>query len=1183
MAENYTVNYRINVDSRPALDAIQKFQQATTQLEQLSRRFDAVSRSVGRVNSAFASINRQPINMSVNTTQAEQSLGRVIGLLGQLQGMKTKGAIPLNLRLNAPNLQKFTNTIAKTQTAINNINKRRIHPSADTAKAQSKLDLLLQTLRSIHSLRKINITGTSGATSTSSTTTTAPRQTWFRRNFGLMPNAHQYLGNVYAGTGLGMAGEFVKGMGMTYALSGLIEGVRSIFVDSAEYDNITKTTRNILATHDNGANFQQRFDEMNRLMRQVGVETKFTAPQVADAGRFLAMAGLNIDEIKSAIRPIADIALVGDTDLGETADVVTNIMTAYQIPAQKMNRVADILTSTFTSANVTLIEMAESFKYSASLFKKAGIPFEVASASLGILGDAGIKGSQAGTTMRTILSNIYNPTKKQRAAWESMGIERLDKDGNVRDILDLFMELNEKGIDIKGAYNMFHKTSAQGAVALANAVDKWNAIIADNFLSDALAQKLANEKKNTIQGLWYQITSAFTESGMQQFEKLQTPIKDFMNKALGIMQSSDFANSLHSAMSLTMTVMDSVGEMAKVILQGYSSLSSFFQGGVAVFIKAQMWLNLINGVQTMLISSFKGIQALYKIGMFANILQYLTGFGQVARRLSTLYKVNSFQSIFALITRDLKKMGAAFMSIFPKISAYMNTGWLGLLGGAKVLLPLGSFAAIAGGLWMIHSAYQKTANAANAYMESIQVINGVSMSEHATMTDKYLRIVHDKQKSANERLQEYIKLRREELGLVKSGIDTQNKQTFGEQFANEVKTYSFAWWRNLDVSGYSAYDAYRTMRSSIEAASKMLPENSPYRPMLTSSLDQFGNVQYHAFNQTFGNNIADVNRLAAAHLLFTKGANTAEGSEANLIREEFNEKFFRAKNADEIEQIWGEYRTRRQELLDRVNPKYNRIDIDQLSKLPETEWKTVDVYVQALVAQLDALMGIGNLQSENAKTLKAALALITKFSLGKEPTAEEIQSLLRLMKVEPMGTEHGLYTSPDWGAHLGYNAATGEFGNANMTARTAQENVMAVGTHIQETVKKFNPDVQAIFKPLLSKPIWGKAGAGLSISSNKRFNAVTGQLEDVNEDNPFEALNTNPLGNDNSTDNDLYKYGYNSTSAAPKQVIVRIENLMNVQNIDLTDERKTAVLANLKDEVATLLLDVVQDFNANMS
>lgn len=1181
MAENYTVNYRINVDSRPALDAIQKFQQATTQLEQLSRRFDAVSRSVGRVNSAFASINRQPINMSVNTTQAEQSLGRVIGLLGQLQGMKTKGAIPLNLRLNAPNLQKFTNTIAKTQTAINNINKRRIHPSADTAKAQSKLDLLLQTLRSIHSLRKINITGTSGATSTSSTTTTTPRQTWFRRNFGLMPNAHQYLGNVYAGTGLGMAGEFVKGMGMTYALSGLIEGVRSIFVDSAEYDNITKTTRNILATHDNGANFQQRFDEMNRLMRQVGVETKFTAPQVADAGRFLAMAGLNIDEIKSAIRPIADIALVGDTDLGETADVVTNIMTAYQIPAKKMNRVADILTSTFTSANVTLIEMAESFKYSASLFKKAGIPFEVASASLGILGDAGIKGSQAGTTMRTILSNIYNPTKKQRAAWESMGIERLDKDGNVRDILDLFMELNEKGIDIKGAYNMFHKTSAQGAVALANAVDKWNAIIADNFLSDALAQKLANEKKNTIQGLWYQITSAFTESGMQQFEKLQAPIRSFMNHALDIMKSSDFANSLHSAMSLTMTVMDNVGEMAQSILSVYSGLSSFLQGGVQWFIKIQMWLGLFNGIQTMLISSFKGMQALYKIGMFANILQYLTGFGQVARRLSTLYKVNSFQSIFALITRDLKKMGAAFMAIFPKISAYMNTGWLGLLGGTKVLLPLGGLVTLVSTLAWVKSAWNDTAKAHQNYSDSLRVVNGISLSEHASMTDKYLRIVHDKQKSANEKLAEYIRLRREELGLVKSGINENNQQTFKEKLGNQFEDLNFSNWRILGL-GLGEADALTTLRKSIADAADMLPSGSTYKPILEDKLLFDNHAIYTLFGEQYHNSIPNINRMMAATLLFKQGANTSEGSEALAIREEFNERFIRAKNESELSQVWGALNQRIAEIQARSDLSLSRITMDELGTMTEAKWKTHPAYIQGLVGQLEGLFGLNGVESANSMMLNAVTTLIAKYAQKIMPTPEEIQNALNLMGYSAFNPQLGLYTSPNWGANFNYNAQTGQFGSKTEEPTVSKQNIMAIYTQAQGAKDKFHPDIRPLFKDLLSIPMWGKAGAGLSISSNKRFNDVTGQLEDANEDNPFEALNTNPLGT-SSTDNDLYKYGYNSTSAAPKQVIVRIENLMNVQNIDLTDERKTAVLANLKDEVATLLLDVVQDFNANMS
>ena len=1182
MAENYTVNYRINVDSRPALDAIQKFQQATTQLEQLSRRFDAVSRSVGRVNSAFASINRQPINMSVNTTQAEQSLGRVIGLLGQLQGMKTKGAIPLNLRLNAPNLQKFTNTIAKTQTAINNINKRRIHPSADTAKAQSKLDLLLQTLRSIHSLRKINITGTSGATSTSSTTTTAPRQTWFRRNFGLMPNAHQYLGNVYAGTGLGMAGEFVKGMGMTYALSGLIEGVRSIFVDSAEYDNITKTTRNILATHDNGANFQQRFDEMNRLMRQVGVETKFTAPQVADAGRFLAMAGLNIDEIKSAIRPIADIALVGDTDLGETADVVTNIMTAYQIPAQKMNRVADILTSTFTSANVTLIEMAESFKYSASLFKKAGIPFEVASASLGILGDAGIKGSQAGTTMRTILSNIYNPTKKQRAAWESMGIERLDKDGNVRDILDLFMELNEKGIDIKGAYNMFHKTSAQGAVALANAVDKWNAIIADNFLSDALAQKLANEKKNTIQGLWYQITSAFTESGMQQFEKLQAPIRSFMNHALDIMKSSDFANSLHFAMSLTMTVMDNVGEMAQSILSVYSGLSSFLQGGVQWFIKIQMWLGLFNGIQTMLISSFKGLQALYKIGLFGNIVGYLAKLRIAVINFAWLHSANLGASIFGVLTRDVKNLGKAAMNILPKITNYLNTGLLGLLGGAKVLIPTAIIGTILGGVWAIKNAWNKTDEATQQYMDKIRIVNGISLSEHASQTDKYLQIVHDKQKSANEKLTEYIRLRREELGLVKSGSDTQSGLKFGEQFKKEVDDYTFQR-AGLWTLGIGTISAFQVMQKRVEETAKMFPESMSNLPKLSLYKDHYGYTRYNAYGQMYSQTPEDLSKLSAAHLLYTRGANIEEGSEANAIREEFNERFLQAKDQQEIQQIWGAFHQRIEDLKASVNPEYNGISLEQLKNLPAADWMKTSYFIDGLVQQLYAQYGLNGASTANSMMIQAISQLIGKYAANIMPTAEEIHNALYLMKLGSMNPELGVYTDPNWGQNFDYNAQTGVWGSKNKEERIAKQDALGAFTHIQEQTKRFHPVIHPVFNGLLTIPMWGKAGAGLSISSNKRFNDVTGQLEDVNEDNPFEALNTNPLGNDNSTDNDLYKYGYNSTSAAPKQVIVRIENLMNVQNIDLTDERKTAVLANLKDEVATLLLDVVQDFNANMS
>lgn len=1194
MAENYTVNYRINVDSSKALTAIQEFQNATAQMEQLTRRFDAVARSIGKVNSALNSANTKGITVTVNTVEAETKLKQLLGILNQIKTAATvtvgtkastlAGAAPLNTKIATADLNKLTGTIKTAHDAINGINKRRIHVKSDLSKAQGELDRLLTTLQQIKNLSTIGIgtRGTSRAgTGTGPANQPASNQSWFRRNFALMPNAHQYLGNVYAGTGVGIAGEFIKGLGMTYALSGLIQGVKSIFVDSAEYDNITKTTKNILATHDNGGNFNHRFDEMNRLIRQVGVETKFTAPQVADAGRFLAMAGLNIDEIKSAIRPIADIALVGDTDLGETADVVTNIMTAYEIPAQKMNRVADILTSTFTSANVTLIEMAESFKYSASLFKKAGVPFEVAAASLGILGDAGIKGSQAGTTMRTILSNIFKPTKKQEKAWEEIGVKRLDKNGEVRPLLDLFMDLNAKGLDVKGAYSLFHKTSAQGAVALVNSVDKWNSIIADNFMSDALAQKLANEKKNTIQGLWYQITSAFTESGMQQFEKLQSPIKAFMNQTLDIMKSSEFANSLKSAMSLTMTVVDNVKDMANWILGAYARLGSFFQGWVQFFIKIQMWVGFFNGVQTMLISSFKGLQALYKIGLFSNLVSYLVKMRSAVMAYSFLHSANIGTSIFGVLMAELKAFGRMLMSLWPKLTGFLNTGLLGMLGGAKVLLPLSAIAAIAGGIWWIHDAYSETAEATESYMKSIRVINGISMSEHASKTDKYLQIVYNKQKSANEKLQEYINLRREELGLIKSGVDSSNTQTFGEQFPNEVEAYTFDWRRHFDITGLSVRNAWTTMQDRVKDAAEMLPANSPYRPELTSSLDPFNNIKYHAFGRTFDNSVWGVNRLAAAHLLFTKGANTEEGSEANYIKEEFNERFLRAANEKEIEQVWGAFYKRIDELRARINPNLANLSMDELGKLQEKEWKTSPDYVNALIAQLEAQYGLNGMKTANSIMLNAITGLIAQYANKVIPSPAQIHDALYKMGFASFNPQLGLYDSPQWASALNYNTATGEFGSPTEEATVSRQNVMAIFTALQQQVKQFNPNIQPLFKDLLALPMWNKAGAGLSISKNTRFNAVTGQMEEIEDgDNPLTPL-ANPLYN--GGDQSEYKSHYNTGSAAPKQVIVRIENLMNVQNIDMTDERKAAVVNNLKQELATALLDVVQDFNANMA
>lgn len=362
-----------------------------------------------------------------------------------------------------------------------------------------------------------------------SRTSYTPRQFWSAKPNNL---TYKLLGPTPLPNNGGMAIDMLKGMGIAYGIAGIGSMFSNIVTQSAEYDNTMKTVENILKSHDQQGNFSGRFAGMTNTIRNVGMETKYTITEVADAAKFLAMAGLKVDAINQAIRPIADIALVGDTDLGETADLVTNIMTAYNIHPSQMRRTADIMTNTFTMSNTTLTEIAEAYKYSAALLSAGGVDFKESAAAIGVLGDAGIKGSQAGTTMRTLLANILNPTKKQRAAWDEVGIKTEGKS-----LVQIFQQLHDNNVSVDQFYRLFHKTAAQGAVALADHVTKWNEVIIENFLSDGMSSKLADEKKNTLQGLWAQLTSVFTDDGVKAFSGIQGTIREFLKSTINFLKT----------------------------------------------------------------------------------------------------------------------------------------------------------------------------------------------------------------------------------------------------------------------------------------------------------------------------------------------------------------------------------------------------------------------------------------------------------------------------------------------------------------------------------------------------------------------------------------------------------------------------------------------------------------------
>lgn len=401
----------------------------------------------------------------------------------------------------------------------------------------------------------------------------------------------------------GMAVDMLKGMGIAYGVAGLGQLFSDIIEDSTEYTNTMKTVENILKTHDKAPDFDNRFAAMTKTVRQTGIQTKFKVTEVADAAKFMAMAGLDLSEINNAIRPIADIALVGDTQLGETADLITNIMTGYNLKSHQMRKTSDIMTNTFTMSNVTLPEIAESFKFSASLLSSAGIPFEEASAAIGILGDAGIKGSTAGTTLRTILSNIIAPRgDKRQKEWASTEIKIKNDDGTNRSLHDIFTDLAAKNYDTDKFYKLFDRTAAQGAVALAMHVDKWNSVIEENFMSQGLSERLADEKKNTVKGLWAQLTSSITEDGVLAFKDVEGQIKSLLKSAIDWIQTDEAKNKMNSLFKSFMDFVDIIKDATKYFYKIYDK----FGGIIKFFIEVQLYawpvVKTITALRTALLS-----------------------------------------------------------------------------------------------------------------------------------------------------------------------------------------------------------------------------------------------------------------------------------------------------------------------------------------------------------------------------------------------------------------------------------------------------------------------------------------------------------------------------------------------------------------------------------------------------
>lgn len=272
----------------------------------------------------------------------------------------------------------------------------------------------------------------------------------------------------------------------------------------------------------------------------LGAKTQFSAQQAADAMGVLAQQGFNTQQIMGMMPGTLSLAAASGADLAQAADIQTEALHGFGLSAGQAGRVADVLAQTSNKSAAGIDDMQESIKYIAPVAKASGQSMEDMMAAVGILANVGIKGSQAGTTLRTSLVRLANPTDKARGALGELGLKAGDLVGKK----GLLSMPNIMGKVVKGAQGVskntrnaalatiFGREALSGMVALVEKGPKKFKAMSDALEnSKGAAKRTADIMRNTVKGSWDNFTGSIETAAIRLTKRFNPAMKGALNWA----------------------------------------------------------------------------------------------------------------------------------------------------------------------------------------------------------------------------------------------------------------------------------------------------------------------------------------------------------------------------------------------------------------------------------------------------------------------------------------------------------------------------------------------------------------------------------------------------------------------------------------------------------------------------
>lgn len=288
-------------------------------------------------------------------------------------------------------------------------------------------------------------------------------------------------------------------------------------------------------------------DALSKLARTMGKDTKFSASEAADAINILAMAGMDTDDIYSALPATLNLAAAGNIGIAQAADYATGIMSGFGMETKDASKVADVLAVTASSAKGSVSDFGAGLAQAAGQASITGQSFEDTATALGILGNHNISAAEGGNMLQRVLKNLYQPTSTAKDALDALGVSAYDSEGKARPLQDVLTDLRGKlGELSEEDYNsvmgqIFDTASLRGANFLiqdsGEAFDNLRAKIGG---ATGAAEKMAEVQQDNLQGQLTILKSQLEELAISFGELLMPKIREIVGKI------QDFVDKLNN-------------------------------------------------------------------------------------------------------------------------------------------------------------------------------------------------------------------------------------------------------------------------------------------------------------------------------------------------------------------------------------------------------------------------------------------------------------------------------------------------------------------------------------------------------------------------------------------------------------------------------------------------------------